>query len=167
VNNCAGCEYYQVGVTRIFKSSRITEYFYDDHAKGRCNFGVMEGKEVPASFGCVDWKERVGPAIHPIAYGDKEMWDVWEMIPCPPCRGKGCDVENPNAPGCGFCAGTGNVRKYADGEIVSERIREHPVRVAEMRKQAEAEILARAHADIERIENPPEPEKQEERLPFA
>lgn len=82
-----------------------------------------------AEFGCnkfvqtdkQNYEDQIDIAVKPGA-----PWQNWMMVSCPDCSGKGSAGES----ACHNCAGTSKVRRYDDGEIVSERIRKHPIDVA-------------------------------------
>jgi len=89
------------------------------------------------SFGCLVFKPFADPAEQEIrVIHQAEPWQVWEMVPCPNCRAVGSAGDA----ACERCAGTGQVRCYADGHVADERTREHP-REAELRKERERQAL--------------------------
>jgi hypothetical protein len=172
MSHCGDCKHRQIGIRKNFRfdKSYLFPFFTDGQSKC-CGPGLMNGKPVPDDFGCVDFS--VGNK-HEIVeeYPDKDPWDVWEWVQCPehPPGNATVDGIEKRYGACTRCAGGGRVRKYGDGWEGDEQLQMHPAEVALRRSAIEADILAKARAEVERLTGitlPPEIFEKDKQLPFA
>jgi len=157
--HCKDCQHWFRGTSRQYKNNARIFLPSAEEGKAVCRSGgAIDGQVVPSTFGCVDFNPCEGEfdQIDFLKY-DQEPWQVWEMIPCPDCRGEGSSNDS----ACHRCAGTANVRKYADGFIGDERTREHPVEKEIRLEKQRQDLMARMRAELEELEKTPAPVEPE------
>ncbi len=175
MSHCAECACWITDKQLLFANFERLEPLAGP-GKGICR-GPLGGLAVGPEFGCVAFI----PGDQHIDIQDHrplEVWEVWEMIPCPDCLGKGTPGEVPDHPAnstMGFsadnrCAGTGNVRRYGDGHVGDEQTRMHPLEAAKIRAEKEALLRGDLDRQIAELDKPPaatdDPIKGSSNLPF-
>ncbi len=154
---CDECKFWFRGTRRQYKNHPIIFTSSTEEGKGVCKSGgAVNGVTVGPTFGCIDFLpfSDLSDQEEFIVY-DLEQWEIWEMVPCPNCRGVG---STPNSTACDRCAGTANVRKYADGYVGDECTREHPVEKARRIERQRQELMAKMHRELAELEaGGPEP----------
>jgi hypothetical protein len=159
---CADCALWLRGRWVVFPSAARFEPAAPGESEGVCR-GPLAGRIVEADFGCVGFRQLASPAEQEerVVHAG-EPWQVWEMIACPDCGGRGSTAGEPPADGgevsssaCYRCAGTGNVRRYADGFIGDERTREHPVEREIRKRETEQLLREKLAAELAALDQPP------------
>lgn len=174
MSHCSDCACWITDKQLLFANFERLEPLAEP-GKGVCR-GPLGGLAVGPDFGCIAFI----PGDQHIDIQDHrpcEVYDVWEMIPCPDCRGRGTPEDVPDHPAnstmgfssCHRCAGMGHVRRYGDGYEGDEQTRMHPLEVAQIRAAKEAVLrgdLDRQIAELDKPPPPPEPVKGSSNLPF-
>ncbi len=150
---CKDCKYWLRGRWHQYVSGPAQFHPVAAEGTGECRAGgFVCGQLVPAEFGCINFERfaDISEQEERLVY-DLEPWQVWELIPCPECNGVGSH-QNASKPACSRCAGTGQVRKYADGYIGEEQTKEHPIERKLRLERQRQEIMDRMRLELEELE---------------
>lgn len=162
MTTCSTCKFWKVGIRNVFASEEKFE-LTATAGHGVCQTGPMTGHATPELFGCNNYQQGTDEDHIEVVIHNLEAWQIWTMIPCPDCQAVGNHGgTHDSVSSCNRCAGTGNVRKYADGYVGDERTREHP-KEKELRLEAlKVKRLAELEAELAAATQPPpvaEPER--------
>lgn len=142
---CSECQHWHVGTWHVYsEGTRIFEPTVEGSGLCRCP-GVLKDKATPPDFGCLNFEAGTQDDQKPETIYGNPPWEIWTMIPCP---------AHKLADGQCICAGTGYVRRYADGTVVDEHTRVHPHVKLLQNEALRAELLAKAKAELERLTSP-------------
>lgn len=147
--DCGTCRFWKRGTRRKFRSEEQFTAAGNDEGHPCNSAGPIKDIITPADFGCINFVESVGEDQVEVLTFDGEPWQFWDMVPCPDCQGQG---STPEAGICWRCAGTSNVRKYADGYVGEEHTREHPRERALRLANKRTDALAKAQAEVARLQ---------------
>ena len=161
MSTCETCRFWKVGVRNLFASEEKFETLAEP-GHGICQTGPMAGHATPQEFGCNNYQEGAAEDHVETIQHDLEAWQIWVMVPCPDCQAIGNHGGTSDSVStCNRCAGTANVRKYADGYVGDEQTREHP-KEKELRLEAlRVKRLAELEAELAAAAQPPKPPEPE------